>query len=199
MDNFYNSPLLLRCLKRRKTDCYGTLRLNREFVPDSLKTLQKSELRQGEVAASYTHDLCAMVWRDQNLVSLISTYHALLIGEHHKYNRLTYKPQVVLDYNKSMGGVDRKDQFLSAHPVERIRNKIWYKKVFSRLYSTAIFNAFVLYRNKDPKISHRQFRTRLAEDLLLRHRHIAIRDEPRLYMTNRGQMTKRPNMTKPTP
>ncbi|XP_045489809.1 piggyBac transposable element-derived protein 4-like [Pieris rapae] len=38
VDNFYNCPLLARCLKRQNTDCCGTLRLNREFVPDSLKT-----------------------------------------------------------------------------------------------------------------------------------------------------------------
>ena len=42
MVNFYNSPLLLRNLKKHKTDCYGTLRLNREFVPDTLKNLTKT-------------------------------------------------------------------------------------------------------------------------------------------------------------
>lgn len=48
MDNFYNSPLLARCLKRDEgTDVFGTLRLNREFVPDSIKTLTKSNIRQG--------------------------------------------------------------------------------------------------------------------------------------------------------
>ncbi|CAF4940721.1 unnamed protein product [Pieris macdunnoughi] len=121
MDNFYNCPLLARCLKRQNTDCYGTLRLNREFVPDSLKTLTKTELRQGEVVASYCSDLSICVWRDVNIVSLISTYHYLQIGSRQKYNRLTFKPSIVLDYNKSMGGVDRKDQFLSAQPLQ-LRN-----------------------------------------------------------------------------
>jgi hypothetical protein len=79
MDNFYNSPLLLRYLKKRKTDCYGTLRLNREFVPVSVKTLTKTDLRQGEVVATYCPDLMIMVWRDANIVSMISTYHNLQI------------------------------------------------------------------------------------------------------------------------
>ncbi|XP_026330589.1 piggyBac transposable element-derived protein 4-like [Hyposmocoma kahamanoa] len=61
MDNFYNSPLLARCLKRQKTDCYDTLRLNREFVPDSLKTVTKTDLRQGEVVCSYSSDLSICV------------------------------------------------------------------------------------------------------------------------------------------
>lgn len=41
MDNFYNAPLLSRILKaKHKTDSMGTLRLNREFVPESLKKKQ---------------------------------------------------------------------------------------------------------------------------------------------------------------
>lgn len=37
MDNFYNSPLLARYLKSKRTDCFRTLRLNREFVPEGMK------------------------------------------------------------------------------------------------------------------------------------------------------------------
>ncbi|KAJ8706593.1 hypothetical protein PYW07_012671 [Mythimna separata] len=195
MDNFYNSPLLLRCLKKYKTDCFGTLRLNREFVPVSLKTLTKTDLRQSEVVASYTSDLSVMVWRDANLVSMISTYHHLQAGIQNKYNRLTYKPKIVLDYNMSIGGVDRKDQFLSAQPVERLRNKVWYKKVFCRLLNTAILNAYVIFSSQNPKISHRQLRTTLAEDLLKIHRRIDLTTEPRLYAdrTRQGQLSTRTN------
>ncbi|KAL0883115.1 hypothetical protein ABMA27_016574 [Loxostege sticticalis] len=179
MDNFYNSPLLLRYLKKHNTDCFGTLRLNREFVPDSVKTLVKTELRKGEVVATYCTDLMILVWRDANIVSMISTYHDLQIGTQDKYNRLTYKPTIVLDYNKSMGGVDRKDQFLSAQPVERLRTRIWYKKLFRRLFNVAIFNCYVIYSSFHQKISHRQFRTTLAEDLLKRHRNIDLTTECR--------------------
>ncbi|XP_047038976.1 uncharacterized protein LOC124643893 [Helicoverpa zea] len=195
MDNFYNSPLLLRCLKKHKTDCYGTLRLNREFVPDSLRTLNKTDLRQGEVVASYTSDLSAMVWRDANLVSMISTYHHIQAGIQNEYNRLTYKPKIVLDYNMSMAGMDRKDQLLSAQPVERYRNKLWYKKVFCRLLNTAIFNAYVIFSSQNPKISYRQFRTILAEDLLKIHRGIDLTTEPRLYADRgrQGQLSTRTN------
>lgn len=169
----------MRSLKKQKTYCFGTLRLNREFVPDSIKTLTKTELRQGEVVATYSSDLAILVWRDANLVSMISTYHNLQIGTQDKYNRLTYKPSIVLDYNRSMGGVDRKDQFLSAQPLERLRNRIWYKKLFHRLYNAAIFNCFVIFSSFHRKISHRQFRTVLAEDLLRRHRQIDLTTESR--------------------
>ncbi|CAK1596336.1 unnamed protein product [Parnassius mnemosyne] len=87
MDNFYNSPLLLRSLKKQKTDCYGTFRLNREFVPDYVKTLTKTDLRQGEVVATYCSDLAILVWRDANIVSMISTYHNLQVGTQDKVEK----------------------------------------------------------------------------------------------------------------
>lgn len=44
MDNFYNSPLLSRLLKLKPhTDTMGTLRLNREFVPEGLKAKTKKK------------------------------------------------------------------------------------------------------------------------------------------------------------
>lgn len=148
--------------------------------------------------ASYCSDLSICVWRDANLVSLISTYHRLQIGTRQKYNRLTYKPDIVLDYNKSMGGVDRKDQFLSAQPLERVRNKIWYKKLFRRLFSTAIFNSFIIFNSANSKISHRQFRTTLAEDLLKVHRLIDLTMEPRL-ITSRTALTTTTMTAQPRP
>lgn len=186
MDNFYNSPVLLRCLKRHKTDCFGTLRLNREFVPSSMKSLTKTLIRQGEVVATYCSDLAIIVWRDANIVSLISTYHNLQIGTQDKYNRIKHKPTIVLDYNKAMGGVDRKDQFLSAQPMERVRNRVWYKKLFRRLYNAAIFNCFVIYSSSHRNISHRKFRTALAEDLLRRHRQLDLTSDSRRFT---GELT----------
>ncbi|CAB3249204.1 unnamed protein product [Arctia plantaginis] len=133
MDNFYNSPLLARYLKSNNTDCFGTLRVIREFVPESFKSVSKSELRPGEVMLSYCEDLLIMMWRDTNVVAMVSTFHDGKVGGKEKYGHYKYKPQIVLEYNHSMGGVDKKDQLLFSHPMERSRNKIWYKKVFRRL------------------------------------------------------------------
>lgn len=96
MDNFYKSPLLFRLLKRQRTDTMGTLRLNREFVPTSLK-LTKGQMRQGEVAFSQTNDLTIVAWRDVNLVLMISTYHGVEVAGKEKFGAYKYKPQVVLD------------------------------------------------------------------------------------------------------
>lgn len=188
MDNFYNCPLLARCLKLRQTDSYGTQRLNREFIPASLRTISKTDLRHGELVATYCPDLSlTIVWRDSNLVCMISTY-SLQIGTSNKYNRTTYKPSIVLDYNKHMGGVDRKDQ-------KKVRNRVWYKKLFRRLFNAAVFNCYVIYHTKHPKMSHRQFRTILAEGLLKTYRHIDLTTESSLITRPCGRQTTNMTMT----
>ncbi|XP_021197731.3 piggyBac transposable element-derived protein 4 isoform X2 [Helicoverpa armigera] len=171
MDNFYNSPLLARTLKAQKTDVMGTLRLNREFVPDSLRYKNKANMRTGEVAFSQTRDMTITVWKDTNVVSLISTYHKVEVGGKEKYGYYRYKPKVVLDYNLAMGGVDKKDQLLQAFPIERVRNLIWYKKLFRRLLNVSIHNAFVMFsKSGTVKMAQRQFRVLLADEIIQRFR-----------------------------
>ncbi|KAL0868131.1 hypothetical protein ABMA27_008755 [Loxostege sticticalis] len=177
MDNFYNSPLLSRTLKAQKTDTVGTLRINREFVPEMLKNKAKSEMRPGEVLFSVTEDLSIVLWRDTNVVSLISTYHKVEVAGKEKYEFYKYKPQVVLDYNISMGGIDKKDQLLQAFPVERVRNSVWYKKVFRRLVNVSILNSYVIFNHyRTNKISQRDFRLWLAEDILKKYK---VTSQPR--------------------
>ncbi|VVC89859.1 unnamed protein product, partial [Leptidea sinapis] len=83
------------------------------------------------------------------------------------YGYYRYKPQVVLDYNLSMGGIDHKDQMLSAYPIERARNIIWYKKLFHRLINVSTHNSFVMFNhNRTPALGDRAFRLQLAKQLL---------------------------------
>ncbi|XP_037866463.1 piggyBac transposable element-derived protein 4 isoform X1 [Bombyx mori] len=168
MDNFYNAPLLSRILKvQHKTDSMGTLRLNREFVPEALKKKTKKNMKEGEVAFSTTKDLSVVVWMDKNIVAMISSFHPIEVGGIEKYGYYRYKPQVVLDYNFSMGGIDHKDQMLSAYPIERSRNIIWYKKLFRRLLNVSMHNALVMFNhNRTHALRHREFRLQLAKQLL---------------------------------
>lgn len=101
--------------------------------------------------------------RDANLVSMISTYHPLQVGTSDKY-----KPAFILDYNRSMGGVNRKEKFLASQPCERQKKGVWHNKIFRRLCNAALFNCHVLFPSnaQNSKISHRDFRVMLAEALL---------------------------------
>ncbi|RVE40990.1 hypothetical protein evm_014360 [Chilo suppressalis] len=161
MDNYYNSPSLARVLKTRGFDCVGTLRTNRQFVPDQIKDLKKSDMRVGEVYGCSSGDVDIVVWRDQNRVALISTYHGATVSDD--------KPRVIKDYNVCMGGVDKKDQMLAAYPMERKRTQIWYKKFFKHLLNVSVLNSFILFKANNA-IEHRDFRRNLVIDILSKHR-----------------------------
>ncbi|CAK1594429.1 unnamed protein product [Parnassius mnemosyne] len=164
MDNFYNSPALARELKVRGFDCVGTLRTNRQFVPIELTNLTKKDMAIGQVNGCTSGDVDLIVYRDKNRVAFVSTYHGLataMCGD-------THKPTVIPDYNVCMGGVDRKDQMLAMYPIERRRNKIWYKKFFRKLLNASVLNAYILHK-AHRSISHRNFRQTLVRELLAAH------------------------------
>lgn len=127
MDNFYNSPALARTLKALRIDCVGTLRTNRQFVPEELTDLTKNKMRPGQIAGVTSGDIDLMVWRDRNRVATISTYH----GNSTVTARGVTKPVLIHDYNIMMGGVDKKDQMLAAFPIEKKTHKGFVQKIFS--------------------------------------------------------------------
>lgn len=165
MDNFYNSPALAREMKSRGFNCVGTIRLQRQCVPVELATLTKRDMTAGELCGATSGDVDIIVWRDKNLVNLISTYHGLQTVR--CGNKI--KPSVVADYNVCMGGVDRKDQILSMYPIERKRTRVWYKKFFRRLLNVSVLNAYILFKASQPDYSHRKFRKVLVTQILARH------------------------------
>ncbi|KAI5651899.1 transposase IS4 domain-containing protein [Phthorimaea operculella] len=60
MDNYYNSPALARQLKILGFDVVGTLRTNRQFVPQELKNLTKSNMSKGQITGLTSGDVDLM-------------------------------------------------------------------------------------------------------------------------------------------
>ena len=83
----------------------------------------------------------------------------------------TRKPQVILDYNETKGGVDTVDKMCAAYSVSRI-TKRWPCVVFYTLMNIAGINSQILYKfacpEKDPK--HRRiFLKNLALTMMKEH------------------------------
>jgi hypothetical protein len=63
MDNFYSSPCLAKILKTvHKTDCVGTLKLNRKNVP---KKVKDTKLRKGEIIAQHSGPVSITKWSNK--------------------------------------------------------------------------------------------------------------------------------------
>jgi hypothetical protein len=168
MDNFYNCPYLARLLKsKHKTDCAGTVKLTRKNMPPKVKN---TKLKKGEIVAQHCGPVTVTKWCDKRIVTMISTYHSNETRTVTVRGKEVAKPVSVLEYNKSMGGVDLKDQLLHSYLIERKRLNKWYMKLFRRLLNATILNALIIYRsNTGKQIDQLSFRTELVEGLFVKH------------------------------
>ncbi|KAJ2941430.1 hypothetical protein O0L34_g3642 [Tuta absoluta] len=190
IDNWYNQLELTRFLKSHRTDVIGTMCRQRKNVPDRIKSAVDRDLAHGDQIAFHCGDISMITWKDVKLVTFISTYHKADVDTHRDDDdQERTKPQVVMTYKKSMGGVDLKDQRLSQYFFESKHGRKWYIKVFRRLLNISILNTFTVAGkiagfNNNEKFTMQQYRYKLSEDIL--------RTFPRVRETRSPIVTPRP-------
>ena len=167
-DNFYTSPELYDVLLQNRTDAYGTVRPNRRDMPSFFA---KKKLKTGEMVAWQKGKMMAMRWRDKKDVCLLSTVHTTSTATvHTKRGTDVLKPQVVIDYNKTMGGVDRADQAMTFYPAVRKQQKKYYKKIFRHLLEQCLWNAYILHKaNSENPLAHSEFVWKVAEQIFAKY------------------------------
>ena len=170
MDNHFTSPELFEELNFFHTYACGTLRVNRNGVPDAIK--KKIKLNQGDCVFRSNGNQLAIKFHDKRDVTLLSTLHSPTITVLDKIDRKTNlpiaKPTCLVDYVQNMGGVDLADQINQYYAPMRKTVK-WYKKLFFHLVNLAVINAFVLHKKFAPdgqRHNHHAFRISLCKALL---------------------------------
>jgi hypothetical protein len=127
MDSFYNSFRLVQHLCDNKITVVGTLRKNRK---DNPKEVFNSKLKKGEVSHAQKGNIHVKKWRGTRDVSMISSKHKLdFENVVDQFRQSKLKPNMVVDYNTKMFGIDRADQIIRYYPIPR-RSMRWYVKVF---------------------------------------------------------------------
>ncbi|CAG5038759.1 unnamed protein product [Parnassius apollo] len=121
-------------------------------------------------------DLSCVAWKDNKIVTLLSSYSgALPLTKVNRFDRTTKEkiditcPFIVQEYNKHMGGVDLMDSFLGRNHI-KMRSKKWYLRIFFHLFDLAIINSWIIYKRNaqergEPKkslLTMGQFRNELA-------------------------------------
>lgn len=122
--------------------------------------------------ARHSGDVVVMAYEDVRTVFTISTYDGTesipIIDNYGKSTR--FKPKLIVEYNKSMGGVDRKDQPLEPYLLERKRCLKWYKNMFKILLNVTILNSCILVnRSMNTKEQQLMFRLNLVEKIMKKH------------------------------
>ena len=81
-------------------------------------------------------------------------------------NGRAIKLQIVADYNRHMGYVDKGNRMANSYSINR-RTWKWAKKLFFHLFDLAILNSYILFSScGGKKISHMDFRLTLLRNLL---------------------------------
>ena len=186
-DNFYTSPILLTELLQYGIVSTGTLNVTRKHIPTEVVTVKKmAEKRTVSRGTGYYFrkektDITYCVWHDTKTVLLASTAYA---GHSESSVKQRVKdavtnesvkkdvpcPIMLMKYNKSMGGVDKSDQYISYHNILRKTSKYW-KTCFYHLVDIAVVNSHILYNwiqveNGEKVLSVNQFRDALILQII---------------------------------
>lgn len=130
----------------------------------------------------FNGQIAVLRWNDttktkkEKMVSMLSTIHTGEMKDTTKRDRKTNlvikKPDVIVDYNTTMGGVDLLIRVLIPYSSQRCGIK-WYRKLAEMFFDITIYNAYIIYKKLNPerKISHLEFRKQLINELISFHCH----------------------------
>jgi len=119
MDNYFSSLDLFDDLATKQIYCYGTVQPNRKGMPQDLGP-KRVTLKLGDLQVWTRGDLTTILWRDKRNVRILTNIHdAPAEGNFCDSNRKAIKPQIVADYNRHMGYVDKGDRMTNSYSINR--------------------------------------------------------------------------------
>ena len=165
MDRFYNSVKLFYYLHNTMgVFAMGTGMCNRKHYPKSMKQTKKTLTARGQHDYLSRKNISAIVWMDRKPINFLSSYHnPTKVGNVKRRNKdgtavMIPIPQLVLDYNKYMGGCDKNDQIARLHKTRR--HYRWPRRLFVKFVMWACYNAYVLMNFYSPHtVAGKRFRT----------------------------------------
>ena len=178
MDNYYTSPALFDELASKKTGACGTLRLNRQGVPQNIKT---TKLKKGEPIKSIQEGIKLYIsWFDKKQVKLLTTIHNTSVFERTvrakwepEHRRTVMKPGAVQLYTDYMRGVDLIDQKI-AYNLHTHRSLKWWKKIFMVLLEICVRHTDIICRRLHSRVVTKKIRHRIVHGLLEGHKRLTI-------------------------
>ena len=131
VDRYYTSIPLAHALADRSTGFTGTAMRNRVDLPDEIRS-KSFRLSDGEVQAYRTEGQLALGWRAAKkktpVIMLSSEGESKLVRVVSRATQtVQLKPKVIDEYNYSMNGVDKADQYAVYYSFIRKSRKRWRK------------------------------------------------------------------------
>lgn len=182
-DNYFSTVPLIVELSKRGIHSVGTIRKNRLYndnLPSDKELLSLPRGSSLEMTTTIENiQLANVTWRDNKIVNLVSDYvgtdtmqSVKRFDKRHNKKVSIDCPNIIKEYNSSMGGVDLLDSFIGRQKI-KIRSKKWYMRIFYHLLDITITNAWILYKRvslqkgtpKNRLLCLADFRVKLGETL----------------------------------
>jgi len=154
---------LVKDLLSRNIFSCGTIHINRGEFPNNFKN---AELKPGNAVYIKNGDIVAVHWKDKRDVFVVSSFHGNSEKTIERHTKSIQKPDVIMDYNQNMGGVDKCDQYLSYYSVGRKTHK-WWKTVFFRLFEMCVINSMCIYIEKNPEFAKKRNSHTIYREILV--------------------------------
>lgn len=139
-DNWFTSYPLATSLLEKNLKIVGTIR-KKPYIPEEMLKTDGREVKSSAFLFDHKSTLLSCKVKKNKVVLLLSTEHSdKKIGEENK-------PEIVLFYNRTKGGVDTLDQMSTTYSCSR-RTRRWPLCVFYDMINIACVNAYVIHSHK---------------------------------------------------
>ena len=175
-DRFFSSIQLVDELNKRCIGFTGTIMKNR-LKNCPVKETSKKMRGSYEFVTDDKNECTVTSWHDNRVVLMISNSDPVFpirncsrwISNEKKKMTID-QPNVIAQYNKNMGGVDRMDQNIENLRIG-IRSKKWWWPVFSFCLESAMHNAWQLYRrsHQNKEMDYLSFRRNVVQIYLQKY------------------------------
>ena len=182
-DNFFTSPGLVQVLLEKGIYCTGTLRSNRVGKLPIKSNSELSKEGRGAMDGCTSQDgkMCIVRWNDNSLVTVLSSAYDWKANpcQVSRYDKSTKDyvqipcPSSVIQYNRSMGGVDKLDCLLALYRIH-IKSKKWTLRVIFHFIDLVVVTSWLQYikdcnpigMSVNQRLSLLDFRLYLSECLI---------------------------------
>ncbi|KAF2892011.1 hypothetical protein ILUMI_14162 [Ignelater luminosus] len=131
-DTFFTSFDLAKEMEKKNLTLLGTIRKNKPELPQELVTTRGRDVYSTKFGYQDKTMLASYCPRKRKIVTLLLTLHEISDSE-------KKKPQMIIDYNKRMSGVDTIDKLVQTYIVKR-QTKRWPVTVFYNMIHASVLN-----------------------------------------------------------
>ncbi|KRZ12308.1 PiggyBac transposable element-derived protein 4 [Trichinella zimbabwensis] len=156
-DNFFTSHELAVQLLKKKLTILGTIKKNKPVLPQELLEVGGRAVHSSKFVFTEQCTAVSYIPKKHRMVLVLSTMHkdaSLSTGD-------GCKPEMILDYNATKGGVDNMDKMLASYTCQRMTSG-WPLVVFYNIIDVSANNGYLLWTHCSPEWNaSKKYRRRL--------------------------------------